>query len=128
MGTGRVDGVPDQGRYAGVRPLLASPFRADGPFSDDRAVGAHLVGIERVDIMEGMFHTPTLRNVARTGPWGHGGTFATLEAVVLHYADVATGHHRVQSTAGELDRHLVGFHRDENAALKIADALRAMSE
>lgn len=128
MGTGRVDGVPDQGRYATVRALLASTFRADGAYSDDRSVSAHLAGLARADIMEGMFHTPTLRNVARTGPWGHGGTFTTLEAVVLHYADVATGHHRVASTAGELDRHLVGFHRDDNAALQIADALRAMSE
>lgn len=128
MPTGRRDGVPDQGRYATVRALLASPFRADGAFSDDPTQGAHLAGLARVDIMEGMFHTPTLRNVARTGPWGHGGTFTTLDAVVLHYADVATGHHREQSAAGEADRHLVGFHRDDGTGARIAELLRAMSD
>ncbi|MFO0624164.1 MAG: cytochrome c peroxidase [Polyangiales bacterium] len=128
MPTGRRDGVPDQGRYATVRALLASPFRADGPFSDDPSQGAHLAGLARVDIMEGMFRTTTLRNVARTGPWGHGGTFTTLEQVVVHYAEVATGHHREQSAAGELDPHLVGFHRDGVSATRIADLMRAMSE
>jgi len=128
MPTGRRDGVPDQGRYATVRALLASPFRADGPFSDDPTQGAHLTGLARVDIMEGMFRTPTLRNVARTGPWGHGGNFTTLEQVVVHYAEVATGHHREQSAAGELDAHLVGFHRDGVSTTRIADLMRAMSE
>lgn len=128
MATGRVDGVPDQGRYVGVRPLLASPFRADGLYSDDRSVAAHLDGLARTDLMEGMFRTPTLRNVARTGPWGHGGTFTTLESVVQHYAQVAGGQFREPTTAGTPDPHLVGFHRDSETAAAIADVLRAMSE
>ena len=33
------------------------------------------------------FRTPTLRNVALTGPWGHAGAFDTLEAVVRHHLD-----------------------------------------
>ena len=33
------------------------------------------------------FRTPTLRNVALTGPWGHNGAFNTLEAVVQHHMD-----------------------------------------
>jgi cytochrome c peroxidase len=33
------------------------------------------------------FRTPTLRNVALTGPWGHAGAYATLEAVVRHHLD-----------------------------------------
>ena len=128
MGTGRMDGAGDRGRYDGVPALLSSPFRADGPYSDDRAVGAHLAGLARADAMDGMFRTPTLRNVARTGPWGHGGTLTTLEAVVLHYADIARGMNAERGVVGALDPHLVGFHRDPNAALQIADALRAMSE
>ncbi|WP_172297347.1 cytochrome-c peroxidase [Pseudoruegeria sp. HB172150] len=31
------------------------------------------------------FRTPSLRNVARTGPWGHNGAFASLDAVVRHH-------------------------------------------
>ncbi|MEB3223785.1 MAG: cytochrome c peroxidase [Candidatus Sericytochromatia bacterium] len=33
----------------------------------------------------GAFKTPTLRNVARSGPYMHDGSIATLEAVVAHY-------------------------------------------
>lgn len=33
------------------------------------------------------FRTPSLRNVARTGPWGHAGAYDTLEAVVRHHLD-----------------------------------------
>ncbi len=31
------------------------------------------------------FRTPTLRNVALTGPWGHDGAFNTLEGIVRHH-------------------------------------------
>jgi cytochrome c peroxidase len=31
------------------------------------------------------FRTPSLRNVALTGPWGHAGSHATLESVVRHH-------------------------------------------
>ena len=34
----------------------------------------------------GSFKTPTLRDVARTGPYMHDGSFATLEEVVRHYS------------------------------------------
>ncbi len=35
------------------------------------------------------FRTPSLRNVAHTGPWGHSGAFDSLEAVVRHHIDPA---------------------------------------
>jgi len=33
------------------------------------------------------FRTPSLRSVTLTGPWGHDGAYATLEAVVRHHLD-----------------------------------------
>jgi cytochrome c peroxidase len=33
------------------------------------------------------FRTPSLRNVALTGPWGHDGAFNSLEGVVRHHLD-----------------------------------------
>jgi cytochrome c peroxidase len=33
------------------------------------------------------FRTPTLRNVAQSGPWGHAGAYDSLEAVVKHHLD-----------------------------------------
>ena len=35
------------------------------------------------------FRTPSLRNVALTGPWGHDGAYATLRAMVRHKLDAA---------------------------------------
>ena len=37
------------------------------------------------------FRTPPLRNVARTGPWGHAGAYADLAAFIRHHADPAAG-------------------------------------
>ncbi|MGB3554057.1 MAG: cytochrome c peroxidase, partial [Jannaschia sp.] len=36
------------------------------------------------------FRTPSLRNVALTGPWGHSGAFDDLEAMVRHHLDAVT--------------------------------------
>jgi len=38
------------------------------------------------DADRGAFKTPTLRNVARTGPYMHDGSMATLEEVVRYYS------------------------------------------
>ena len=37
------------------------------------------------------FRTPSLRNVARTGPWGHAGAHSDLAAFVRHHADPVAG-------------------------------------
>lgn len=37
------------------------------------------------------FRTPSLRNVAATGPWGHAGAFADLRAFLRHHADPVAG-------------------------------------
>ncbi|SFE67049.1 cytochrome-c peroxidase [Roseivivax sediminis] len=37
------------------------------------------------------FRTPSLRNVAKTGPWGHAGAFTDLGAFVAQHADPSAG-------------------------------------
>jgi cytochrome c peroxidase len=37
------------------------------------------------------FRTPSLRNVARTGPWGHAGAHDELAAFLRHHADPVAG-------------------------------------
>ncbi|MGI9521474.1 MAG: cytochrome-c peroxidase [Hyphomicrobiaceae bacterium] len=37
------------------------------------------------------FRTPSLRNVAVTGPWGHNGAYSTLEGIVRHHLDPLLG-------------------------------------
>ncbi len=37
------------------------------------------------------FRTPSLRNIARTAPYGHAGSHATLEDIIRHHADPGAG-------------------------------------
>jgi cytochrome c peroxidase len=82
----------DDGRESGTRILLADPFNAAGHYSD----APHGQKAQRLRFlaapvtMRGAFKTPTLRNVALTGPYFHDGRFATLEQAVKFYADSKT--------------------------------------
>ncbi len=44
-------------------------------------------GVTRVEEDIGTFRTPILLNVARTAPYGHAGTFQTLEELLQYHAD-----------------------------------------
>jgi cytochrome c peroxidase len=84
------DHVPavDNGRFADVPPLLASPLNSAGRFSDDPAAGAQrLQGLSAMpaEDTKGQFRTPSLRQVAVTAPYMHNGALATLEAVLDYY-------------------------------------------
>ncbi len=51
------------------------------------------------------FRTPSLRNITDTGPYGHDGAYATLEAVVRHHLDPVAGlmgYDRTQAILPEL--------------------------
>jgi cytochrome c peroxidase len=58
------------------------------------------------------FRTPTLRNVALTGPYMHDGSIATLEGVVAYYNDGGTPH-ELQAPA----LRPLGLSEDEQATL-----------
>lgn len=85
QGTGRRDGQPDLGRLAGLPSLLANPFRGDGLYSDDRAAATWLVGLKADPSLEGQFRTPSLRAIAGSAPYFHGGTAKDLPALVDSY-------------------------------------------
>ena len=72
--------TPDRGRIDGVASYVASEFGAGSQWSDDptRARPAPVAGPWTL----GAFKTPTLRNVALTGPYGHGGNYQSLADVV----------------------------------------------
>ncbi|MDP3220900.1 MAG: cytochrome c peroxidase [Deltaproteobacteria bacterium] len=124
MPTGRRDGQPDVGRLGAIPALQATLSRADSPFSDATTSRDDLVGLTAVEAMHEQFRTPSLRGVAATGPWGHGGTFATLEAVMLHYARRRDGVPVVGTTGAE-DLHLGRFHQDGAYLSSLADLMRA---
>jgi cytochrome c peroxidase len=83
-------GRVDQGRYGGIAALRASPFNLLGRYNDDPG----LITAEPTRHVEpqhrnwGEFRVPSLRDVARTAPYMHNGSLATLEAVVRHYSEV----------------------------------------
>lgn len=69
----------DGGRADDVAGLVASPFNADSAWSDAR----RKLVITRPT--PGQFRTPTLRNIAETGPYMHAGQLRTLANVVAFY-------------------------------------------
>lgn len=80
----------DVGRYGGVPKVLADPFNGMGPYSDDpEGAGAtKLQFLALGDELIGQFKTSTLRNVADTAPYMHGGHFETLKEVVRFYNEL----------------------------------------
>ena len=81
----------DPGRHGGVAALQASPFNLLGRHNDD-ATGTSATRTRHVERQHrnfGEFKVPSLRQVARAGPYMHNGSLATLEEVVKHYSEVS---------------------------------------
>jgi cytochrome c peroxidase len=76
----------DVGREGAYATLAASPFTASGRFWDGPKedvpttpdAGDH-----------GAFRTPSLRNLTRSGPWGHNGRFATLDDAIAFHGPIS---------------------------------------
>jgi cytochrome c peroxidase len=83
-------GRVDTGRFGGIKALLASPFNLLGRYNDDpaRAPGLATRHVEPLHRNWGEFRVPSLRNVARTAPYMHNGSLATLADAVRHYSEV----------------------------------------
>lgn len=94
-----VAGGVDAGRHDGIKRLLASPFNLLGRHNDERAAAdrggdaarasatrTRHVALEHRNF--GEFKVPSLRDVARTAPYMHNGSLATLADVVRHYSEL----------------------------------------
>lgn len=110
--TGRVDIAPDRGRIDGVPLLFASPFNRHGAFSDSMTSQPIAAAAPS---MLGAFKTPTLRGLPRTAPYGHGGTFATLDDVLAVYA--RGGDPSEPLAVGVLEPWLIPFDAPSTSAL-----------
>jgi len=73
----------DQSFHAIAMPQIGSG-RGSGPDGFEDYGREQVTGKSR-DILK--FRTPSLRNVALTAPYGHGGAYNTLRAVVEHHLD-----------------------------------------
>ena len=67
--------------------VLGVPGTASKPWRLDDDLGRRLNGLqkERADFYRNSFKTPTLRNIALTGPYMHNGVFNSLEEVMEFY-------------------------------------------
>lgn len=78
--------LPSAGRSEGLEIVLDDPFNCVGRHSDaGPADCGELRFARRGDELIGAHKTPTLRNVAETAPYMHGGQLATLREVISHY-------------------------------------------
>jgi cytochrome c peroxidase len=92
----------DHGFHATGR-RSSGPERPSGSRATSRDVGRMRVTNRAADAYA--FRTPSLRNVARTGPWGHAGAFAELRAFLVHHLDPLAGLDRYvpQATLSDFD-------------------------
>jgi cytochrome c peroxidase len=83
-------GRVDTGRFGGIKALTASTFNQLGKYNDDpaKAPGLATRHVEPLHRNWGEFRVPSLRNVAKTAPYMHDGSLATLADVVRHYSEV----------------------------------------
>lgn len=87
-----VPGGVDDGRHGGLLQLQSSPYTRlgrhndAGAAADPRAVATRHVVLEARHF--GEFKVPGLRQLTRSAPYMHNGSLATLQDVVLHYAEL----------------------------------------
>lgn len=107
--SGRQDGRPDTGRSGGIAALQHAEFSANGPWADTRNQStmprpeAHL---------RGAFKTPSLRAIADTAPYGHGGNLATLEDMLALYQVPGLPDTDARAT-GVTEHWVVHFHESD---------------
>ncbi len=77
------------GDFFTTEKFQSSAFPQIGPGRGDKGAGTRddfgRGDFFSSDTQDYRFRVPSLLNVARTGPWGHAGSFATLREAVAHY-------------------------------------------
>jgi cytochrome c peroxidase len=113
----------DRGRMDGIPTYVASEFGAGSSWSDDPS--AVRPALTAGPWTLGAFKTPSLRNVALTAPYGHGGNFVQIADVIEL---IRTGGMPGDSTlaSGETEPWLPAF--DPSASAPIAAFLSALAE
>jgi cytochrome c peroxidase len=115
---------PDEGRIEGVWDVQENPFNAGGVFSDDpngfRA--QRLLALESTVDQLGAFKVPTLRNVALSPPYMHGGAHADLSEVLTHYNTLSES-----PREGQTDPMLYPLELEEEALDQLEAFLKSLT-
>ena len=99
--------------------------KGDGPTGDNDFGRFRETGVETDRFA---FRTPSLINVAVTGPSGHSGAYATLEAVVRHHLDAATAAAAYDYSRLETGMQTANAPANTAAAVAQLEALRASGD
>jgi cytochrome c peroxidase len=83
--------MKDSGRAGGIDFGRNWQFTTTGKFADP-TTGALVEKTSRVTADPAGFRTPSLRNVSLTAPYGHDGSFATLDQAIEAHAQVLPNH------------------------------------
>jgi cytochrome c peroxidase len=77
----------DLGRFSIIGAIGSDPFNGAGAYSDDPVQGQmFLDAVEPLtDDLQGRFRVPTVRDAARSAPYMHNGSIATLAEVIDFY-------------------------------------------
>jgi cytochrome c peroxidase len=125
MGPGRPTFTDQEFHDTGVawKTIQAATPPGSRPFDADRVEGADAgrAGVTTASPDRRAFRTPTLRDVARHGPFMHDGTLATLEDVVRHYAGGGAGADDRQ------DPRIRGFSASEDDVADLVAFLHALT-
>ena len=83
--------LPSMGRYDGIRLARKDSFNCLGEYSDAKKEDClELEFAQDSNDLVGAQKTPTLRNVAETAPYMHGGQLDSLIEVISHYNEAPT--------------------------------------
>jgi cytochrome c peroxidase len=111
----------DRGRYDIISAIAEDPFNGAGDYSDDTVAGqAFLDDVEaQTDNLMGRFRVPTVRDAARSAPYMHNGSIATLDDLIDFYDAGGNGIPNAQ-LAGDRDALIVPLNLtdDEKADLR----------
>lgn len=78
--------LPSMGRVSAVKAVMQDNFNCLGYYSDAEENNcAELKFVKTGDELIGAQKVPSLRNIAQTAPYMHGGQLSTLEQVIEHY-------------------------------------------
>lgn len=95
----------DQQHHNTGMPQLGPGVNAFAPFGDRSDFGRENVTNRFEDRF--LFRTPSLLNVAETGPYGHAGQFAELRDMVAHYRDAELSNRQYDIQSNVFDPALV---------------------
>ena len=105
------------GAYYGLERLATQEFGKRSPYSDDAAARALPISLSAPGAqLKGAWRTPSLRDVAMTGPYMHDGLFATLSDVLWHY-NQAGGSGAASGGEGRLELSRLGLSAGEREDL-----------